>query len=680
MPDGTSKMTEKPSVCTLDCPDTCSLTVSVADDRIVKVRGSRANPLTDGAICSKVSNLTPEFVHGPDRIQTPLRRTGPRGTGQFEPVSWDQALDLIHEGLSQVISRYGPQAVIPFNYAGPHGILAQDSMSLRFFNRLGASHLIRDSLCGGVRGRAVASVLGRVPGATMEQAGKSDLIIVWGNNATCSNLHLVRHINAARRQGAKLIVVDPRRVKIAAKADMHLPVRPGADVVLAWAMAAEIERIGGVKTAFIEKHVLGAERFLGAARDWTPERAEDASGVPAEDIREAARLYVAAERPVIAIGNGLERNRNGGSGIRAICALPALAGKFGVEGAGLIYSASAIFPRTPDRLHRSDLSPAGTRILDIVDLPGHILDDSLDPPVRGAVIYSHNPVIALPDQAQVIRALMHPDLFTVGIEAAMTDSMKYCDVVLPACTSFEHADLYAAYGQNYLQRAEAVVPPVGESRPLTDIFRSLATRFGFDDPAFTASDEELMDDALDAADPRMGGRKPSSIRAGEAVPMLCDGEVPVLFRSTFPATPSGKIELWSDRLETESGQGLPGFVPVTDASPLVLISPASDQRVTSTFGGCAVNAGMPLLEMHPADAAARGLTDGEKVRVWNDLGEVRLILKVTSAVRPGVVSSDKGAWMKTSDNGQTVSALAPTGLGDLGGACFNDARVDVGAV
>lgn len=680
MPDGTQNLIEKPSVCTLDCPDTCSLSVTIDDNRILKVRGSRANPVTEGAICAKVSDLTPEFVHGPARIMTPLRRTGPRGSDAFEPISWDEALDIAVAGLSRVIERYGPQAVAPFNYAGPHGILALDSMSLRFFHKLGASRLIRDSLCGGVRGRASASVLGRVPGATVEQAAQSDMIVVWGNNATCSNLHLVRHINAARRRGAKLVTVDPRRVKIADKADIHLPVRPGADVVLAFALGAEIERLGGVDREFIGENVVGAESWLERARAWTPEKAEAASGVPAEAIREVARLYVAAERPLIAVGNGLERNANGGSGIRAICALPALAGKFGVAGSGLVLSASANFPRTLDRLHRTDFIPEGTRVLDIVDLPGHILDDSLDPPLRGLVMYSHNPVIVLPEQARTIRALSHPDLFTIGIEVAMTDSMKYCDVVLPACTSFEHADIYGAYGQNYLQRADAVIPPVGEAKPLTDIFRLLAARFGFDDPAFSASDEDLMDDALDAADSRMGGRRPSTIRPGEALAMLPeDGEAPVLFRNVFPKTPSGKVELFSESLEAASGQGLPGFTPVPGAYPLMLISPASDKRVTSTFGGCAANGGTPVLEMHPEDAATRGLADGRKVRVFNDLGEVNLVLRVTTGIARGVVSSDKGAWMTTSDNGQTISALAPATLGDLAGACFNDARVEVAA-
>jgi anaerobic selenocysteine-containing dehydrogenase len=678
MPDGTQNPVEKPSVCTLDCPDTCSLSVSVADDRIVKVRGSRANPVTEGAICAKVTDLTPEFVHGPDRIRTPLRRTGARGSGEFEPIGWDEALDLAATGLRKVVERYGPQAVAPFNYAGPHGMLAQDSMSLRFFHKLGASRLIRDSLCGGVRGRAGASVLGRVPGATVDQASQSDLIVVWGNNATCSNLHLVRHIIAAKRRGARLVTVDPRRVKVAAKADIHLPVRPGADVVLAFALGAEIERLGGLDEDFIGANVVGAERWLERARNWTPEKAEEASGVPAASIREVARLYVAAERPLIAVGNGLERNANGGSGIRAICALPALTGKFGRAGSGLILSASANFPRTPVRLQRADFIPDGTRILDIVDLPKHILDDNLDPPVRAVVIYSHNPVIVLPEQARTIRALSHPDLFSIGIEAAMTDSMKYCDVVLPACTSFEHSDLYGAYGQNYLQRADAVIPPVGEAKPLTEIFRLLAQRYGFDDPAFRATDEELMDDALDAADPRMQGRRPSEIRAGEAVAMLPpDRETPVLYRNVFPATPSGKVELFSETLEQESGQGLPDYKPVADGYPLMLISPASDKRVTSTFGGCAANDGTPLLEMHPEDAMARGLDDGSPVRVFNGMGEVNLVLRLTEGIARGVVSSDKGAWMKTSDNGQTISALAPATLGDLAGACFNDARVEV---
>ena len=669
----------KGSVCPLDCPDTCSLAVTVAGDQVVDVRGSKVNPITHGAVCAKVANHYPAFVHGPNRLRHPLKRAGAKGAAEFERISWDEALDIIHDRVSQIIGRYGPQALLPLNYAGPHGMLAGDSMSLRFFHRIGASLLSRSPLCGGIRSAAYAGTFGATPGTPLQQVGLAKLIIVWGNNATSCNLHLMRQINAAKRNGARLVVIDPRRVKAAEQAHLHLPVRPGTDVVLAWAVAAELERIGGLDRAFIEKHVLGFDAYMEAARAYPPARAAAICGVPVEDIRTLARWYREATPAVIAWGNGLERNQNGGSGLRAIAALPALAGKFGVAGGGLVGGAGHAFPKTPERLIRSDFVPPQTRTINIIDVGKLLLDDSLDPPLKALMIYNHNPLVVHPDQNRLRRGLAREDLFVVGIEVAMTDSMAYADVVLPACTHFEHADIYPAYGQQFLQRAEAVIPPVGESLPNTEIFRRLARRFGFSDAAFRASDAELMDDALNGDDPRMQGLRPSQVPLDRALKMEFSGEEPVLFQNVSPRTPSGKVELESAALEASYGAALPAYRPVASPYPLTLITPASDQRITSTFGGLAVNDGTPVLEMHPADAAARGLADGSLVKVWNDLGEVFLPLRITAAVRSGVVSSEKGAWLRTSRNGQTVSALAPTHKADLAhGACYNDSRVEVG--
>jgi len=673
--------TEHASVCPLDCPDTCSLSVTVENSRVVRIRGSRANPYTAGVICTKVAASYPEWVHGPGRLMTPLRRVGAKGEGRFDRISWDEALDLIHDRVTAVMAAHGPQAVLPLNYAGPHGMLAYAAMDLRFFHKLGASLLDRPPLCGGIRTQAWLGTFGAVPGIAPEQVRLSKLIIAWGNNVTWSNLHLTPIINAARRDGAKVVVVDPKRIKIAEQADLHIALKPGTDVVLAWAVAAELERRGALDRGFIERHVEGFEPYMEQARRFSVADAARICGVPEADIRRLAEWYHTLSPAAISVGNGLERNQNGGSGIRAIFALPALTGKFGVPGGGLVNGAGFAFPKTPARLQRPDLVPPGTRTLNIVDVGRHLLDPALSPPIKALFIYNHNPLIVHPDQNRMRRGLAREDLFTVGCDVVMTDSLAYCDVVLPASSHFEYPDLYPAYGQQWLQRAEPVIAPVGESLPNTEVFRRLAGRFGFTEPIFAASDAELMDDAIDPADPRLGGVRPSQLPTAKATAMTVGGEPALLFKNVFPKTPSGKAELASGYLETKYGQRLPSYRAYETSYPLILITPASDERITSTFGGLKSGDATPPLEMHPDDVRTRGLKDGMTVRVWNELGEVHLPLKVTDAIRPGVVCSLKGAWMRTSDNGQTVSALAPGHHADIcGGACYNDTRVEVAAL
>lgn len=668
----------KPSVCPLDCPDTCSLAVTVEHDRIVGIRGTRANPYTDGVLCAKVPASYPEFVHGPGRLTTPLRRVGAKGESRFARITWDEALDLIHERFTAIVAGHGPQAILPLNYAGPHGFLAGGSMDLRFFHRLGASLLDRKPLCGGIRTESWVGTYGMVPGIRPEQVEDARLIVVWGNNVTWCNLHLTPIVNRAKRGGARLVAVDPRRTKIAEQADLHLAPRPGTDVVLAFAVTHELERLGALDRDFIARHVHGVEAYLERVQRWSVEASAPVCGVPEAQIRELAEWYATISPAAISVGNGLERNQNGGSGIRAVFALPALAGKWGVRGGGLVNGAGYAFPKTPQRLARTDLIPPGTRTLNIIDVGRHLTDPDLAPPVQAVFVYNHNPLVVHPDQNRMRRGLAREDLFVVGCDVVMTDSLAYADVVLPACSHFEHADLFAAYGQHWLQRAEPVIPRQGEALPNTEIFRRLAARFGFTESCFTATDEELMDDALDPADARLGGARPSGIPTGRATAMTATGEEFTLFRNAMPATPSGKVELASAYLDEKYRALLPDFRPFVSRYPLTLISPASDKRITGTFGGCTDSAAPPPLEMHPDDARARGLVDGAPVRVWNDLGEVHLTLDLTDAVPPGVVCSLKGAWMRTSDNGQTVSALAPTHKADVSnGACYNDTRVEV---
>ncbi len=668
-----------PSVCPLDCPDTCSLSITVDDGRLLKVRGSNVNPLTRGAICAKVTRY-PEFVHGPSRLRTPLRRTGARGEGVFEAISWDEALDRVHQGFQRAIGEYGPQSIVPFNYAGPHGMLAGGSMDRRFFNHLGASQLARSPLCGGIKSEAFVGTYGKTPLMRPEDVAHARLIIVWGLNVTVSQLHLMAPIREAMRAGGKLVVIDPRRTPVAKKANLHIANLPGTDVLLAFALAAELERNGGLDRDFINAHVKGADAFLARARQRSVEDSVAACGVSADTIKHLAALYRDSSPAVICPGNGPERNQNGGSGLRAIFALPALAGKFGVRGGGLLQGASHAFPVNAARLEGTGMIPPGTRTLNIVTFGKSMLDPDLDPPIKAVFIYNHNPLIVHPDQNTMKKALLREDLFIAASDIVMTDTVKYADVVLPACSHFEHKEVFKAYGQHYLQRAEPVIPPVGEALPNTEIFRRLAKRFGFSGPAFEASDDELIDDAFDANDPRLDGRRAGQIGLEEALLMRFDGKPAMLFDSTAPKTPSGKVELESEYLEKNYGQSLPGFRPVVSEYPLALISPGSDERTSSTFGGLETGR-EEVLEMHPVDAAARGLEHGDLVRVYNELGEVRLQLCVTDVIRAGVVCAFKGAWMRTSGNGQTISSLAPSYVADLcQGACYNDARVEVTAV
>jgi anaerobic selenocysteine-containing dehydrogenase len=673
---------ERAAVCTLDCPDTCSLTVTVAAGRIAKVRGSDALPYTDGVICNKVAHHSSEFVHGSRRLLDPLKRVGPRGTGRFETIGWEEALDTIYHRVTEVMRRFGPQAVMPLNYSGPHGLLALDSMSLRFFHKLGATQLFRGSLCGAVRREAWAGTYGLVPGIGPEAAAHARLNVVWGNNATVANVHLVRKIRASKRSGGRLVVIDPLRTKIAEQADPHLAPRPSTDVLLGFALADELERLGAHDQRFIAEHVTGYEEFMARARAWPADKAAEVCGVPLADIQQVARWMAAAEPLVIAPGNGLERGRNGGSGVRAAIALPALMGKLGAA-SGIVLAAGNAFPRTPARLTRPDLLPPGTRTLNILDIGRHLERDDLDPPLRTLFIYNHNPIVVHPDQNRMKRGLAREDIFLVGIEIAMTESMQHCDIVLPAATHFECDDLYPSYGHHWLQRAEAAIPRIGNSLPNTEIFRRLAARFGFTDACFKASDRELMDDALDCAHPSLRGIRPSEIATDKALRMTApDGRPLALFDNVMPGTPSGRIELASDVLAERWGAEarLPGFRPRSSKFSLALISPASDKRISSTLLGSGGEPGeAPPLFIHPEDARARRLEGNKFVRVWNDRGAVVLPLAITDAVTRGIVASEKGAWLATSRSGHTISALVSADdRADLAnGACFNDTGVEV---
>lgn len=674
----TDTIDSKPSVCPLDCPDTCSLQVTVEDGRISKVRGSRVNPYTAGAICDKVAKYYPEFVHGELRLRQPMRRTGPAGSDSFEVIGWDEALASIAERTRRAIDEYGPETVLPLNYAGPHGQLAMASMDRRFFHRLGASLLDRGPLCGGVRGAAYCSLFGDAPGMPPEQAVEADLVAVWGNNVTVSNLHLARVIKQARERGARLVVIDSRRTRIAEQAHLYLQIEPGTDVVLALALAAEIERRDRLDREFIDRWVVGFDDFMHQARRYSLEQAAQICKLPLASIIELADRYCAADRLAVSIGNGIERGRSGGSGLRAIMSLSALLGQFGRRGRGIIAKPGFAFPTTPGALQRGDLVPEGTRTLNIVDVGRHLLQDDLDPPIRAVFIYNHNPVATHPDQNRMTRALARDEIFKVGIDVVMTDSMRFCDLVLPAASHFEFDDIYTAYGHAYLQRAEPVIAPLGESLPNTEIFRRLAKAFGFDDAMFDDSDSELMDAALDAGDPRLQGIRPSQLPLDRALPMATARQQELIMCDTVkPATASARIELFCQDFEDRFGCGVPRYQPVQRSHPFIIVSPSSSKRTNATFGGDPASRGPEIVEIHPDDARRCGITDGVLVEVSNELGQVVLRAQVSDAVAPGVLYSPKGSWLASSRSGQTVNALIDADLKTdiVGGACYNDTFV-----
>ena len=670
----------KPSVCPLDCPDTCSFSIDVENDMITKVRGSDANPYTAGAVCDKVVKYYPDFVHGEARLRQPLMRTGERGSGEFETTSWEKALSFIAEKTKANIAQYGPESVLPFNYAGPHGQLAVGSMDRRFFHKMGATLLDRGPLCGGVRGMAYTSLFGDAPGMPPEQAADADLIAVWGNNVTVSNLHLARVIKKARENAAKLIVVDPKRTRIAEQAHLYIQIAPGTDVVLAQALAAEMERRGKVDTAFVAQWVEGTDSFLAECRQYSLRDAAHICGVPIELINRLVNMYANARKLACSIGNGIERGKSGGSGLRSIMAVSVLMGHLGRRGAGIIAKPGLAFPATPDKLQRPDLIPAGTRTLNIVDVGRHLLNDDLDPPLRSVFIYNHNPVATHPDQNRMIRALSRPELFNVGVDVVMTDSMKFCDVILPAASHFEFDDIYGAYGHSYLQRAEPVIPCVGESLPNTEIFRRLASAFGYDDAIFKDDDHALMDAAFDGNDPRLGGIKPSELPTNEAFLMKTVKQEEVMMCNTvIPGTASRKVELFDQALEDQFGFGTPRYDPAEKDLPFTVISPSSRKRTNATFGSDSASSGVEEVEINPEDASARDIQEGSMITLSNTRGSVTLRATITAATRPGVLYTPKGTWLCTSSTGQTVNALIDADMKTdiVGGACYNETFVDI---
>lgn len=655
------------TACPLDCPDACTLTVTLRGGRVTRIDGSPRNEITRGYICAKVRTFH-NRVYGDDRLLYPALRNGAKGAGTFRRFNWDEALDLLAEKMLEVKREWGGEAILPLSYGGSNGLLTQDTTDAMLFRRLGSSRLLR-TVCAAPTGAANQGLYGKMPSVSYEDYPSARLIVVWGVNPVTSGVHIIPFIKQAREQGARLVVVDPRSTSLARQADLYLPVKPGSDLALALAVHRHLFEEGHADWAFLQQHTEGAEVLRERARPWTFERAAEVTGVSADAIRTFAAMYAATSPALVKCGWGLERNRNGGSAAAAILALPAVGGKFGVRGGGYSMSNSASWGITNTWVQ--DPEPA-TRAINMNQI-GRVLTGEMSPPVKLLFVYNCNPAVTLPDQNRVLQGLAREDLFTVVFDQVFTDTAQYADMLLPATTFLEHYDTAKAYGPLTMQMVRPVIDAVGESRSNAEVFAELLRRTGLAEPADPHDDLDTMFQVLDRLPPPYGEELRERYMA--TAPF---GGRPIQFVDVFPRTPNGKVQLCPETLERQAPLGLYGFQPdpATDEYPLALISPASNRTISSTLGE--LPRPTVRLDMHPEDAAARGIEDGDEVRIYNTLGEVRVPVRITSQVRRGTVAMPKGVWRRHTANGLTSNALVPDSLADLGGgACFNDARVQV---
>jgi anaerobic selenocysteine-containing dehydrogenase len=662
------------SACPLDCPDLCGLEVKVEAGRVLEVTGDRRGPITDGFVCGKVRKIA-DHMYGEDRLTTPLIRTGPKGSGQYAAASWDDALAQIEDRMRAIIARSGSEAILPYHYGGSNGWLTEGALATRFFRRLGASNLDR-TFCAAATTAASHGMFGVMPGVPLEDYEHAQLIVLWGVNPSATGIHLVPVIERARAKGAKLVVVDPRRTPLARRADLHLAARPGTDLPVALAMISALFERGHADRAFLKAHAAQVDTLAIRAARWSIDAAAREAGIDAHLLDRFVELYAKSAPAVIRVGQGLERNRNGGSAAAAVMALPVVAGKLGVVAGGFtmsngdarwgVSSATAIAEPPTDRrtINMSELVPA--------------LRTVRDPAIECLFVYNCNPVATCPDQVGVIEQLSRDDLFVVVHEQVMTDTARIADVILPATTFLEHRELRRGYGTMRMFDSPAVAAPVGESRSNNQLFGALLERFGLVRPGDAMTDEALVA-ATFAAQAEGEGLRAQLDGAGIAIPP--DGARPLPFVNVFPGTPDRKVHLVPAALDREAPHGLYsyGADPGNEEFPLALISPALATQISSMFGQLRKAPGE--LELSPNDAAARGLASGDRVRIWNASGEVRCRVKVASEVRDGVCVLAKGLWRRHTANGLTANALIPPGLADLGGqAAFNDARVQVAKI
>jgi anaerobic selenocysteine-containing dehydrogenase len=709
-----SKYRDDPSIriitgaCPHDCPDGCSWQVAIdpVSGRALDLWGHPDHPVTQGALCTKVDRYLERTYH-PERLTTPLKRVGPKGSGQFEPITWDQAISEIAARLKEIIAKDGPEAVLPYSYAGTMGLLQYNAVSQRFFNVMGASELAR-TICSEAGFEGYRYTIGATEGMEAEAYAKSKLILIWGSNTLTSNVHLWNFIQEARKAGGKVIVIDPARTRTARAADEWIPIHPGTDGALALAMMHVIIAEGLHDADYVERYTVGFEQLAERVREWTPERAAPITGIPAQRIRDLAREYATIRPAAIRVNYGMQRHAGGGMAVRNITCLPALIGAWRYEGGGIQLSTSGTFRHLDTRsLYRYDLrgnrkprtinmNRLGDALsLDPADIArAHYHPRPIDPvptpeeagpPVKALIVYNCNPAAVAPDQAAVRRGLLREDLLTVVLEHFQTDTADYADYLLPATTQLEHWDIDKPYGHLHLALNQPAIAPVGESLPNSEIFRRLARAMGYDDPCFYQSDEEILQELIEAQrHPRFEGITWEALcergfmRINVPKPYLPFAE------GNFP-TPSGKCEFYSERMAAHGYDPLPTYHPPAwqqGAAPeasLICISPPAHSFLNSSFANVERfqrREGEPLLLIHPDDAASRQVTEGMTVQLVNDLGSVTLTAHITTDIIPGTVLAPGIWWAKHSRDGRNVNQVTPQMESDMGAsACFYDTRV-----
>ncbi len=716
--------------CPHDCPDTCSWQVAVKRESgaAIDIWGNASHPITQGKLCGKVDRYLERTYHA-ERLTTPLRRVGPKGggrnvRGQFEPISWETALADIAARLSAVVEEWGNQAVLPYSYSGTLGYLQGEGMAVRFFNRLGASKLAR-TICSEAGFEGYLYTLGATLGTATEDYAHAKLILIWGSNTLTSNLHLWQFIQAARKKGARVVAIDPARTRTAKAAYEWLPIRPGTDGALALALMHVIIGENLHDAEYVEKYTVGFAQLAERVQEWTPERAAAITGIPAERIRALAVEYATTRPTAIRINYGMQRHAGGGMAMRTIACLPALIGSWREQGGGIQLSTSGGFRRLDvTGLQRPDLrrDPAArtinmNRLGDALSLdPARIAlshyrprpidatptGEQIGPPVKALIVYNANPAAATPDQSAVMAGLAREDLFTVVMEHFQTDTADYADYILPATTQLEQWDIHQAYGHNFLSLNRPAIAPVGESLPNAEIFRRLAHALGYADACFLEEDETILRTLVQAqTQPEFATCTwEALLRDGYARLNLPDPYLPFA-QGNYP-TPSGKCEFYSQRMAADGYDPLPTYVAgdwgsgtgdwedasaqslIPNPQSLTCISPPAHSFLNTSFGVVDRLRGRekePVLQMHPADAAARQIADGDTVRVWNELGEVTLTARVTEDLVPGTVLAPGIWWASHSPDGRNINQIVRQDEADMGGgACFYDAQVFVAAV
>ena len=670
--------------CPHDCPDTCSLVTTVQDGVATKVQGNPDHPMTDGVLCAKVSRYTERTYH-PDRLLYPMKRTGPKGSGQFARIGWDEALDTIASRLAPLIATR-PEKLLPYSYAGTMGLIQGESIAMRFFNVVGAAKLDR-TICSSAGGEALTQTLGGKVGMKMSMFAESKLIIIWGSNSITSNIHFWRIAQEAKRHGARLVCIDPRRSETADKCDLHLAIKPGTDAALALALMHELITHDWLDHDYIAQYTLGFDDLRERAMQWPPERAAPVCGLDVQDIRQLAHDYAHTRPAGIRLNYGVQRSRGGGNAVRAIACLPALTGAWRHPGGGVLMSATHHARANNIGLQRPDLHTNTKAPLINMSTIG----DALHTPglVEAMIVYNSNPVAVAPESAKVVSGFAREDLFTVVLEHFMTDTADYADLVLPATTQLEHWDIHNSYGHTDVVLNQPAIAPVGEAKTNTQIFRELSVRLGLDHPLLQESDEALLHTAL---------QSPSNLNS--AAPVTWDAlkqhgfaHWPVadapFAQGGFP-TPSGKCEFFSERLAAMGQDPVPDYLPNHEQAdsqatyPLAMISPPARNFLNSTF----VNVkslrdmeGEPLLEIHPQDAQARQVNDGDMVRVFNARGSYHCKAQVTTRAQPGMVVGLGVWWRKLGPNHTNVNELTSQLLTDMGRApVFYDCTVQVASL